>query len=246
MVDFSLKRDAMDALGQQAASVIVLDHHKTAEAELAPWRIGRHAPTVDLLQQLERVPGNLMQNRFEGCLPILAYFDMAKSGARMAWEFCHPGQDVPRLLRYVEDRDLWRKQFPETDAIHAALNSHAFDFHGWDRMAGNLLDLIHEGNALLRQNQRLIREMLTNAYMAPIGEYTVPVLNVPYQFASDVGAALLQAYPQAPFSATWFRRSDGKSQFSLRSEDRRVDVSEVARRFQGGGQRNAAGFVVAA
>ena len=37
-----------------------------------------------------------------------ARFDLNKSGARMAWEYWHPGVELPDLLAYVEDRDLWR------------------------------------------------------------------------------------------------------------------------------------------
>lgn len=37
--DFSFKRDVMEAIAAEAASIIVLDHHETAEAELQPWRV---------------------------------------------------------------------------------------------------------------------------------------------------------------------------------------------------------------
>ena len=37
---FSYKQDEMRRLAGRAASVVVLDHHKTAEAELFPWSIG--------------------------------------------------------------------------------------------------------------------------------------------------------------------------------------------------------------
>lgn len=35
--DFSFKRSQLDAMLTEAASVVILDHHKTAEAELAPF-----------------------------------------------------------------------------------------------------------------------------------------------------------------------------------------------------------------
>lgn len=62
--------------------------------------------------------------------------------------------------------------------------------------------------------------------------------------AADTLAAheMLSKYPDAPFTACWFRRADGQIQYSLRSEDSRLDVSEVAKSLGGGGHRNAAGF----
>jgi hypothetical protein len=48
VVDFSFKQDEMRRLAGRAASVVVLDHHKTAEAELFPWSIGgKEGPPVD-------------------------------------------------------------------------------------------------------------------------------------------------------------------------------------------------------
>jgi hypothetical protein len=35
-------------------------------------------------------------------------FDMTRSGARLAWDYWHPGLPPPPLVAYVEDRDLWR------------------------------------------------------------------------------------------------------------------------------------------
>ena len=45
-----------------------------------------------------------------------------------------------------------------------------------------------------------------------------------------------------PFGACYFDRQDGKRQWSLRSTDNGVDVSEIARKRGGGGHKHAAGF----
>ncbi|MGH9333969.1 MAG: phosphohydrolase, partial [Vicinamibacteria bacterium] len=37
-----------------------------------------------------------------------AVFDNRKSAAVLSWEYFHPGEPVPELLRYVMDRDLWQ------------------------------------------------------------------------------------------------------------------------------------------
>jgi len=71
----------------------------------------------------------------------------------------------------------------------------------------------------------------------------VPVAHAPYAFASDLAHEMLKAYPQAPFAAVVVDAYGGRT-YSLRSEDGRRDVSEVARSFGGGGHRNAAGFRV--
>lgn len=241
-VDFSLKHLQMTQFanggntGTVPRSIVVLDHHKTAEAELADWS----SPHL----RLDDVPLLLAKANTETGYPIVAQFDMAKSGARLAWEFVHPGSDMPHLLQHVEDRDLWRFEIPGTAEISAALRTHPHEFKTWTRLAGNVGDLRKEGAGILRGHTKIVRQCCENAYTDMVGEDRVPMVNVPYHYASDCANELLAMYPDAPFAAAWFLRGDGQVQFSLRSENGRKDVSEIAQRYGGGGHRNAAGFQI--
>lgn len=254
-VDFSLKQAQMRELvnggtvGVRPHSVVVLDHHKTAEAELFPWSIGgKDGPPVDLRGKRTgnsargRIGDLLAMNEMENVEPVVAFFDMHKSGARMAWEFCHPAYDVPRLIEYVEDRDLWRFAIAETKAVTAALRTYPHDFDIWSGFLFDTSRLVAEGGVVLRGHEKNVGEFIKNRYWTDVGGVRVPVVNVPYHYASDCADAMLKAEPDAPFSASWFRRRDGRIQYSLRSRDDRMDVSEIAKRMGGGGHRNAAGF----
>ena len=64
-------------------------------------------------------------------LPFVT-IDLDRSGAVLAWEHFHPGRPVPLLLRYVEDRDLWRWELPRSREVNAALALVPFDFAAWD------------------------------------------------------------------------------------------------------------------
>lgn len=243
IVDFSYKREVMREIGNRAQSVVVLDHHKTAQAELHEW--GSSIPANDLGDRLEATEFDIDHVLMQNCLPIIAWFDMNKSGARMAWEFCHPGTDVPRLILHVEDRDLWRFALPYTKHVSAALRSYKHSFDRWDAWChpnDDVSPLIMDGGAILRAHEKNVEQHCTNVYEDEIGGVRVPVVNVPYHYASDCADALLKAKPDAPFAAAWFRRGDGVIQYSLRSRDDRMDVSEIAKQYGGGGHRNAAGF----
>lgn len=241
-VDFSLKRDQMIQLsnggntGAVPNSVVVLDHHKTAKAELADWSSDRL-----LLADVELLAAKAFT---ETGHPIVAQFDMEKSGARLAWEFCFPNDPAPLLIEHIEDRDLWRFRLATTKTVSAALRTYSHDFSIWDSLdVDNLRD---EGRAILRGHERNVADMIRNRYWIEVGGVRVPVVNVPYHYASDCADAILDAEADAPFAASWFRRADGKMQFSLRSRNERMDVSEIARKFGGGGHRNAAGFACSA
>lgn len=233
IVDFSYKRDVL--AGMNAASMIVLDHHKTAQAELA------ELPSVD---------GDIDDSGdWSTYFDPIARFDMEKSGARLAWEFCHPGVEPPLLIQLVEDRDLWRFALPETKAFSLWLRSEPFSFERFEQLAQELNDardharIMAEAEAMQRFHDARVEEIASFARRRRVGEHEAVVVNCPPMFASEVGNALLDRHPGAPFAATYFDGPNSRM-WSLRSRDDRVDVSAVAARFGGGGHRNAAGFSV--
>lgn len=252
LVDFSLRRDGMERLAAgdtgigRPASIVVLDHHKTAEDELRPWSFG----PVDETSH-DMIPTRLDAARTVGRPPIVAHFDMGQSGAGMAWRcFMSPlsaeARPLPDLVALIEDRDLWRfAQGERTHAFSAALRTYPHDMAVWDDIACRVSEVEKEGRRVLAGHRRNIEGFLENAYMLTIGEHVVPVVNVPHRYASDCGNALLARYPVAPFAACWHQIDAMRRAFLLRSENGRTDVSAVARRFGGGGHRNAAGFTVA-
>lgn len=244
-VDFSAKRAEIDAMAQTAKSIVIIDHHKTAEADLEPFKVGLCGGakfTPDDLAGMFRDMAELDRP------PIIAWFDMEQSGAVMAWQFARPDRPVPEFLRYVEDRDLWRFTYGIGDAtkqFSASLRTYEQEFNLWDKLAESTADLISQGAGILRSHNANIQKFMADAYMDTIDGHLVPVVNVPYHYASDMAHALLTRFPGSPFTACWFRRGDGMIQYSLRSEDSRLDVSEIAKKFGGGGHRNAAGYQVA-
>lgn len=241
IVDFSYKHDVLAAMSKAAASIIVLDHHKTAQAELADWCIDDVAG--DFWADDDPLSHAYRNDEFIG-QPIAALFDMKKSGAVLAWEFCHE-EPVPMLLRLIQDRDLWRFTMPETKPFGLWLRSEELSFKRFDRINYRLemgnTEIMAEARAMQRFFDAKVEEIASFAKFRGVAEHNPIVVNCPPMFASEVGHALLDRYPNAPFSAMWYEAGD-KRMWSLRSRDDRQDVSEVAAVFGGGGHRNAAGF----
>jgi hypothetical protein len=50
-----------------------------------------------------------------------AKFDMDKSGAMLAWEYFHPGVPPAHLIKLIQDRDLWKFEFPESKPVHSGI-----------------------------------------------------------------------------------------------------------------------------
>jgi oligoribonuclease NrnB/cAMP/cGMP phosphodiesterase (DHH superfamily) len=216
IVDFSYLLPAMSRIADLSKSLVVLDHHKTAEADLRYLALGReHVKVV---------------------------FDMTKSGGRLAWEYFYGESPSPWLVDYTEDRDLWRHALRHSQEVNAALRSYPLDFLLWDGLnaGGSQVwsSLIREGEAIRRHEKQLVDTHVRNAITMTIAGHEVKVVNATVLF-SEIAGELAKGMP---FGACYFDRKDGLRQWSLRSTSEGVDVSEIAKRFGGGGHKQAAGF----
>jgi len=227
IVDFSYRRDILLALKDEVNKLVVLDHHKTAQKDL---------------------------EGLDFCI-----FDMEKSGARLTWEYFHWEKDsggmfygedefnppVPKLIQYVEDRDLWRFKLPWSKEINAYIQSYPMtiaEYISIDKMLeGNFERCRTEGWAIERYKNTMVEAQCRHFSIQNVGGYNVPVVNSTILF-SEVGNSLCLKYPEYPFAAYFTIRNDGKKQWGLRSIGD-FDVSEVAKKLGGGGHKNAAGFI---
>lgn len=219
IVDFSYPRTTLLTMANQARSLLVLDHHKTAAAEL------------------------------EGL--DFAKFDMARSGAGMAWDHFHPNIPRPKIVDLVEDRDLWRWQYGEaTKHFFAALD---YDLNREPDDAAKIevirmlfgagqpqIDQMFQDGVMLNLRfQQLVENMAEYTYPVELLGTPLNACNAPGVFASELGNYLVTLYDTP--ACIWY--SDGEGlKVMLRSRDDLPDVSAIAKVFGGGGHRNAAGF----
>jgi uncharacterized protein len=223
LLDLTYPAHVLESWHRQGADVVVLDHHKTA------------------MQDLSGLSASIVTN-----------FDMNRSGAMLAWDYFFHG-DAPLIVQYVQDRDLWRKQMPDTDLINLGLASMmrpldlqvAIDLALWlireDGFAqGQLASLKNTGMA----TEVLIRDAIADASRRAqwriVNGYEVPFVRVQGEYEkiaySDIGHRLLNLHPSAPFACV-----ETGGGWALRSEDCRLDVSTIAKSLGGGGHRNASG-----
>jgi oligoribonuclease NrnB/cAMP/cGMP phosphodiesterase (DHH superfamily) len=171
-------------------------------------------------------------------------FDMAKSGAMLAWEEFFPGRPAPKLIDYIQDQDLWTWKMPDSEAICSYIRSYPRTVDAWDFVSESLIrhytDCVGMGLAIMRSEAQRVEEMCEQTQWYWIDGYYVPVANATTQF-SAVGNALCKKHPKAAFAAYYMDRGDGQRQWGLRSIGD-FDVSAVAKCYGGGGHKNAAGF----
>lgn len=175
-----------------------------------------------------------------------ARFDMDRSGAELAWEHFMRYDTAPPLIRYVADRDLWKKQLPYTEEIHRALSSFPQDFEVWKTLAKlpNYVEFMGRiGAPLQREHEKAVAEVADSAEWRMFGDHAVLCTSTTRNATvSDALNLLCREYPHAAFAANYSEQG-GKIKFELRSVGE-FDVSAIAKEFGGGGHRNAAGFSV--
>lgn len=216
IADFSFSPDVLLPQAKNFKKIVLLDHHKTAyEAWL----------------QVTHLPEN-----------VSVEFDMNRSGALMAWDYLFPTEKAPLMIRHISDRDLWRFELENSEKFHVAIKSYPMDFEVWNTFLEQevYVDLIAEGETLMRYENQMVASICKNARLETIGGYKVPVVSTSVAF-SEVPNKLLELYPEAKFAVAYCDRSDGYRSYSLRSR-KDFDCSEIAKKFGGGGHAQASGF----
>jgi oligoribonuclease NrnB/cAMP/cGMP phosphodiesterase (DHH superfamily) len=222
VLDFSYKRPVMEKwlLEERPACFTLIDHHGTAEKDLAG------------------LDGWCRQNG----IAAKVTFEMSMSGAMLTWLWFFRDATPPWIVEYVQDRDLWRWELPDSREINAALRSYPMTFGQWDNFAAApsaILDsLQNEGEAILRDQAQTVEAAAKNAVEIEMDGHKILCVNATTLISETAG----KLAEDRPFGATFLIRGDGKKVWSLRSREGGIDVSEVAKKRGGGGHRNAAGF----
>lgn len=218
IVDFSYRKATLEDIALNCAQLTVLDHHKTAQEDLATFAMS-NATVV---------------------------FDMNRSGAGLAWDYFMPGEPRPSIIDLVEDRDLWKFKLADSKPFHEYVMMMPRDLVLWNQLSIDLANLenyaniMYVGRKLLEYQESAINKILKAGKMPIIIDgISGLACNCPGIFASDAGHLL--ANESGTFGATWSEAVDKTVKFSLRSNGD-FDVSAIAKKFGGGGHKNAAGF----
>ncbi len=215
ILDFSFPADILRGIEARAAKLVLLDHHKSAAEKLTGF----------------------------ACRCGVVHFDMSKSGARLAWEFFHPEQEVPALVRFIEDRDIWAWQYPDSGAFLSSLDMEEKEFPRWQEIASfspeQLTHFMARGAAMDEKYRKLCVDLAEGAQPLTFNGVEGLMANVPGMFHSLVGELL--SAKCGTFALMWSAGKGGAVKVGLRSQ-RGFDCIALAESMGGGGHAQACGF----
>jgi hypothetical protein len=209
-------------IAEEAGELVVLDHHVSAR--------DRYLAEPELVERIERDGHRVV-------------FDLSHSGAVLAWRHLHPEQELPALLAYVEDQDLWRFALPASREVNAALGSHLRSFEAWSRLAETKPEaLAAEGRPILRALRLEVDRALAAAHPIRVGPLRLEGVNARIHRA-EIGHELAERRAFGTPAGVVYRLTGERVDVSIYSVAD-YDVATLAVGFGGGGHRSAAGFTV--
>lgn len=221
ILDYSYDKETLEKLRAEAASVVVIDHHKTS----------RDAVTA--------FPENVFDIEHSGAVLAWQYFHPdtpVPTLLRYIEDHDLWNNALPHTREFGAALGDYPFEFSEWDTLVRDLEDETF-FNAF----------IERGATISELNERLITALLEFKERAQFeGGYTIYALNAaPRVFRSVLGnrlAELSRDEGNAPFAAIYYRYG-GHVHCSLRSIGD-CDVGALAEQYGGGGHKNAASFRV--
>lgn len=252
VLDFSFPRAVLEEWRNGGAVLVVIDHHKTAMADLegftaAVFDMGECGATLTYKTLLE-VP------------TVPAFLEYVRD--RDLWKHELPAtHEIHEAISSIKARI---KSAVKDDEIARSLIFRFFDELAEMSQPELIAYLQPIGVVLLEEKRKKVEAIATRAQRQELrvpyhfvmedgvsteggfDRYLIPVVELladgsEDRYVSDVCQFLYKANPQTPFVACV--TSDGS--WSLRSDQnsrRAADVSAIAKKFGGGGHKHAAGF----
>jgi oligoribonuclease NrnB/cAMP/cGMP phosphodiesterase (DHH superfamily) len=216
IVDFSLPLEDMLRV-QKTSELVWIDHHKTA---------------LEGLSELDGVAG---------------IRSLEEAACVLTWQTFFPDQPIPKSVIYIGDRDTWRLAHDETQAFSEALRQEDFRPENdglWKPLLDNESNLVEEmiGRGAVLYQARLLRikrQIERYGFEVIFEGHRTLAINV--RGSGEMGALIRQLGYEIGYCYTEAKQNAELKTFVTLYSDR-VDVSEIARKFGGGGHEGAAGF----
>lgn len=202
-------------------------------------------PQLEWLRR--KVPFVRVLDHHESMKPVLegqpwAVFDQTRSGAMIAWNYFQPDKAPPRMIEFIQDRDIWTWKYEQARPYCRKLSQEPKDFTRWDALAkmgdAELAQYLAEGELLDHYHMGMIRRLAAGARQVELGGVKGLAVQAPSLFTSELGHLLAER--SGTFGAVWqIRQPEQELRVSLRSASE-LNVLSIVSAMGGGGQSSAA------
>jgi oligoribonuclease NrnB/cAMP/cGMP phosphodiesterase (DHH superfamily) len=241
-LDFCPSIAVLEMLSHKVDMQYILDHHESS---------------FEKLERMGEVPNTCF------------YLTKERSGAGIAYDllldekkFYLSNRHMTNIVNHVSDYDTWQRRLPDTEAFHAYAMA-TYDtilsvIHDFKALQDTTFqDLLNEGKIILRTRESIAKKAIIDSVIllnirmlikGTVVKQKAFLVNIPHELSSMVPDLILDKYgsPETePPIILCYRVAGDYIQYSARTQKgSRITALDIARRFQGGGHENAAGFRV--
>ena len=212
-LDFCYPKEDMKKL-IKSNKITIVDHHKTA------------------MFMKELLPLNQQ------------YIYMDKCATMLMWEIINPNIEPPTIVKYINDRDLWLNKMPDYQSVFDGMTMLNLNVESMQKLIfeDSKLEDIKKVGRIVNMNKMnninfIKKKIYIRNYIHENKEYKVGYINCPI-YGSDIGSYLNENF-DIDFAAI-YHYNGIQTIFSLRGKNI-VDLSKIAKKYNGGGHFNASG-----
>jgi oligoribonuclease NrnB/cAMP/cGMP phosphodiesterase (DHH superfamily) len=233
IVDYSLSPEEMEQLHEITTDIIWIDHH------------------VSAIQKLKDLPFEVVGIRNEegiaGCMLCYIYlFCMTDEDGKVIKEF-NPDmvKNAPEYVKLISDQDVWKFEYGERTKLFN-LGFGLSDYNPcdteWNTLWSNpdsVNDLIEEGKIVKRFRDRLAKDYCgSKGFECVFEDHPTFAMNI--AAINNVNSSWFDSLKKSYDILMMFSYNGLKWSYSLYSD--KVDVSQIATKYGGGGHKGASGF----
>lgn len=217
IVDFSFKPEVMKKVMEKLPDIVWIDHHKTCES-------------YDYFSQ--------------GLNGLRDLTNKGLSGCELTWKYFYPNTAIPEAVCLIGDYDSWRLSSSNSLKFYEAVKvidnnplSKEWDLLLSYEAASKVGELLKIGDSIINYRDNYCKSIMSMfGFETEIEGIKAYATNF-YQFGSP---GFVDNFKKYPICLAFI--FDGKK-FTVSLYSETVDVSEIAKKFGGGGHKGAAGFV---
>lgn len=254
VLDFSFENDELFTLSARGP-VAVIDHHRTFAERVWP----EHAPQMGVkCVQSEDTPGSYVAVYDENCsAAVLTWLALVAEPPAVDEDEV----EIPDVLAYIQDYDLWNWDFSKTSVVHEGLEVEGYEVEDLLGYIGSkagapgksMNGLMKAGRVAVNYRDKQLRALAKHAKIRTVlvphkqegvaqQENAVFVKCASSNLKSNLADVVLEDDEEAAFACIYTADLVENNVYcSLRSRGG-FDVGRVAESFGGGGHEAAAGF----
>ena len=232
IVDFSFSPEDMKRIIKKTENNVVwIDHHKSA---------------IEKFKDFEHKIAGIRYDGIAGCMLTYCFFAEMRYGLK---EF-NPDMAIkaPWFTKYLHDYDVWKFDYSdETTYFQLAMRSEddtSPTASIWKELFNieKVRECIEKGSIIVKYRDSVAKKALDWAgFEADIEGHKALVLNTPIGGSEQFGDRI----KDYELVCSYCYIGDGKYSYSLYSNGpKKIDTSEISKKFGGGGHAGASGFTI--